>query len=609
MRATGTHRYLLTRWLWLLAWVTVTLGSAGSATAQDEQKRVLVVYSSRRDTQLTTLAERELPRLLSEGLGEPIDYYAEYIDLARFPDKRYQTSFREFMLSRYREQQLDLVIALQDTALEFVVQNRSLLFPDAPIVFIATSGSLRVSNSTGLVALAEFGQTLTLAMALQPDINHVSVVVGNSAPDKVLESQARSQFRGFEDRLSFSYLSGLTADEVERRVAMLPDRSLVFYLLFYQDGAGENFHPLDYLDRVALVANAPIYSWVDSTMGHGIVGGSLLQQEARIARLADLALRVLRGEPADSIPISSPNLNVPQLDWRQLRRWGISEARIPVRTVILFREPAVWDRYKFYILAGVTLLLAQTVLIAGLLVQRARRREAEERVQQGQAELRASYDRIRDLGGRLLTAQEAERSHIARELHDDISQQVALLSIDLHLLGTFSRDEASAGLIGEASDRAQGIAKSLHDLSHRLHPTKLQLVGLVAALSGLQRELTRPDVSISFSHENVPAGLPPALTLSLFRIAQEAAQNAATHSGAQNVWLHVSGGEHGVSLTVVDDGKGFDVDGAWGKGLGLISMRERLEPFGGTLTIRSETGTGTRLEAAVPFSADSAQVS
>jgi signal transduction histidine kinase len=606
MRALRAPRHLSRGWLWALAWVLVILGpTTRPAWSQDPQKRVLVIYSARRDAQFTNLGERELPQILSKGLGVPIDYYAEYIDLARFPDERYQTSFRDFMHARYGEQRLDLVIALQDTAFEFVVQNRSLLFPDTPIVFLATRDSTRVANSTGLFVTSEFAQTLTLAKALQPDINHVSVVVGNAAPDKVLESQARIQFRPFEDRLTFSYLSGLTADELERRVAMLPKRSIVFYLIFYQDGAGENFHPLDYIDRVAVVANAPMYSWVDPAMGRGIVGGSLLPQQARIARVADLALRVLRGEPADSIPISTPNLNVPQVDWRQLRRWGISEARIPAGTAILFRESTVWDRYKIYILAAVTLLLAQTALIAGLLVQRERRREAEEQVRRSQADLSASWDRIRDLGGRLLTAQEAERAHIARELHDDISQQAALLAIDLDLLG--NRDQAATGLILEASERAQGIAKSLHDLSHRLHPAMLQLAGLVAALSDLQRELTRPDVNITFSHENVPAALPSALTLCLFRIAQEAAQNAVRHGAARNVSLHVSGVDHGINLTVVDDGEGFDVDAAWGKGLGLISMRERLDQFGGNLTVHSVTGIGTHLEVTVPFSADSAQ--
>src|SRR5207247_8424766 len=155
---------------------------------------------------------------------------------------------------------------------------------------------------------------------------------------------------------------------------------------------------------------------------------------------AALAVRVLRGERADSIPVSARDLDVDQIDWRQLQRWNISEARIPAGTLVRFREPGVWQRYKSYILAASALIFAQTALIAGVLVQRTRRRQAEEQVRRSEKELRASYERIHDLGARLISAQEAERARIARELQDDVSPQVALLAIDLDLVARGSRD-------------------------------------------------------------------------------------------------------------------------------------------------------------------------
>ena len=152
-----------------------------------------------------------------------------------------------------------------------------------------------------------------------------------------------------------------------------------------------------------------------------------------------------------------------------------------------------------------------------------------------------------------------------------------------------------------ALDRAQTIARKVHDLSHRLHPAKLRLIGLVAALSGLQRELSRNDIEITFAHDNVPAALPQDLTSCLFRVVQEGLQNAVTHSAARAVSVHLTGRDNTLALTIVDDGNGFDVGVAWGKGLGLISMHERLEAIGGTLTIHSRAGAGTRLEIIVPL--------
>jgi signal transduction histidine kinase len=185
-------------------------------------------------------------------------------------------------------------------------------------------------------------------------------------------------------------------------------------------------------------------------------------------------------------------------------------------------------------------LLAQTTLIVALLVQLARRRRAEDAVRNKQVELRTSYDRIRDLGGRLLSAQESERSRIARELHDDIGQQVALLSIDLEMLRASATSPAD-GPADEALTRAQALAKSVHDLSHRLHPARLRLVGLVAAIRGLQQEMSRADASITFTHHDVPSTLPPEITLTVFRIVQEALQNALKYSGARHLVVDLRG--------------------------------------------------------------------
>ncbi|HET9363173.1 MAG TPA: ATP-binding protein, partial [Vicinamibacterales bacterium] len=449
------------------------------------------------------------------------------------------------------------------------------------------------ANSTGVVARTDLGGTVALASALQPQLQRVFVVNGSDTSDLLSEQLAREQFRQFEPRLTFAYLTGLPTEELERRVAALPSHSIVYYLVVNRDGAGQNFHPLEYIDRLSKVTSAPIYSWVDSAMDHGIVGGSLKDQDAQTVVVAQLALQVLRGARADDIPVSSPDLHVPQVDWRQLRRWGISEARVPPGTLVRFQELSVWDRYKVYILVALAALVAQTGLITGLLVQQARRQRAEQALQ-------TSYERIRDLGGRLLKAQETERSRIARELHDDISQQMALLQIDLELLGGAVQGHAGE-LAGEALNRAQGVARSVHDLSHRLHPAKLRLIGLVSALHGLQRELSRAEIAISFTHDNVPTSLPADLTLCLFRVVQEALQNALKYSGAKRVLVHLRGVPGGLALTVADDGVGFDVGASWGKGLGLVSMGERLEAIGGTFEIHSTPGAGTRLEATVPL--------
>ena len=565
-------------------------------TAQ-QQKQVLVLYSTRRDAQIAIVGERELPRILESGLQEEgLDYYSEYLDLARFPDAFHQNTLRDFLRLKYSEQRFDVIIAMHELALEFLGKNRNDLFPGVPIVFFSSSPETqRVPNSAGVVARLNLSGTLTLATELQPDAQQVFVV----SDDGRWERRARAQFQSFVPRLRITYLTGLPTKVLEERLATLPEHSIVYYVIVERDGLGEHFHPIDYLDRLTAVANAPIYSWVDSTMDHSIVGGSLKNQKAEMQAVGKLALRILDGEPADAIPVSLVDLNALQVDWRELRRWGISEARVPAGTLVRFKEPSPWDRYKVYMLGAAAVVLAQTGLIAGLLLQRSRRRKAEQQVRGSQAALRTSHVRIRDLGARLLNAQETERSRIARELHDDISQQMALLTIDLELLG--ARPDETSKLASEALDRANAIARSVHDLSHRLHPAKLRLMGLVPALHALQRELPQSQIPITFEHDAVPPTLPADLTLCLFRVVQEALQNALKYSDATEILVQLRGRPEGLSLTIADDGVGFDVKTAWGKGLGLISMAERLEAIGASLEMHSSPGAGTRFEVTVPL--------
>jgi signal transduction histidine kinase len=199
----------------------------------------------------------------------------------------------------------------------------------------------------------------------------------------------------------------------------------------------------------------------------------------------------------------------------------------------------------------------------------------------------------------LLTAQEVERTRIARELHDDISQQTALLMIDLQRL---SGGEAGARF-REVFERGQQIAKSLHNLSHRLHPAKLQLMGLVPALQSLEHDFSNADIAVTLScDEDISsAAVPYEITLTLYRVVQEALVNAARHSGAVEVLVQLRTERRNLVLTITDDGVGFDVPAKWGKGLGLISMRERVEAAGGKLNVCATPGNGTRLEITVPI--------
>jgi signal transduction histidine kinase len=193
----------------------------------------------------------------------------------------------------------------------------------------------------------------------------------------------------------------------------------------------------------------------------------------------------LRGEAAENIPVTELKLSTRQIDWRQLQRWHINGALVPPGTRAWFRDPSIWELYKSHIIITALILVLETVFVGVLLLQRAKRRRAEKELTKRQVELLASYEQIRDLGGRLLNAQDAERSRIARDLHDDVTQALSLLTLDLKLLSASRKPlEDVPRLVATADD----ITTTVRNLSHGLHPSQLRMVGLESSLKKLQHQ-------------------------------------------------------------------------------------------------------------------------
>jgi len=204
---------------------------------------------------------------------------------------------------------------------------------------------------------------------------------------------------------------------------------------------------------------------------------------------------------------------------------------------------------------------------------------------------------LRELGGRLIAAQEEERRRIARELHDDVSQRLALLSVELERLGMHRVPPAGADEHWKALSRAAAeIATDLHRISHRLHPSRLDALGLVAAIGGFCQELwSQEGLQVRFTHEAVPRAIPGDVALCLYRIVQESLQNVIKHSGGMQAEVHLAGSGDRLLLRITDPGGGFAPERRESVGLGLLSMRERVHSVGGDIVIQAAPGRGTRI--------------
>jgi signal transduction histidine kinase len=506
---------------------------------------------------------------------------------------------------KYAGRKVDLVIAGLSSGLDFAVKYRGELFPGVPIVFVAVDErevkARRLPHDViGVPIRMDLRGTLDLALRLHADTRRVFVIAGKSPFDADWEAEARRTFRPYEDRLEFVYLTGLPMDELLGRVSDLPAQSIVYYLHINQDATGKPFYPAEALDLLAAKANAPIYGHVDTYVGRGIVGGRVFQFETEGTSAGRLGLRVLAGEKPESIRHAEVSENADIFDWRQLRRWGVGERSLPPGSVILFREPTFWDTYRWHVVAGITLCAVEALLIAGLLVQLVKRRRADRG-------LRARRRELQLLTGRLIEAQEAERRRIARELHDDLNQALALLAVELDLLGRTPPDSPArtAERARELSARVKELSSAVHDLSHQLHPAKLEQLGLVAAVRGLCKELKQHHgLEVTFAHAAIPEAFPEATALCLYRIVQEALRNVVKHAGTERAAVELSAAPDGIRLRVSDEGTGFDPAAVNGNGgLGLVGMRERLHLVGGEIIIDSRPAGGTRIAIRVPLPA------
>lgn len=566
------------------------------------QHRVLVMHSARRDAPAPVTMDQVIQRVLGHQLHGRLDYYSESIDSARFPDSAYRDAFRTFLQHKYADRRFDVIIAAGDEVLELLSTPGFERFADVPVVYHASRAARRVPRSTGVTAPLDLSRTIAMAISLQPDIRQVIAISGASPFDRWYETLARDQLRRFDGQLEIVYWSGLERSEMLERVAAVPAGTILYPLMLTEDGRGQRFLPLEALEEIVATANVPVYAWASPEMDRGVVGGSLISLEVVAGRLADLALRVLAGEKVENIPVQEIDANVDEVDWRQLQRWGISEARVPAGTAVRFREPTLWSQYRSYIIGAIVLVSLQTLLIAALLTQRVRRRRSE-------AALRRSYQQNKDLAGRLITAQEAERTRIARDLHDDISQQLAGVSIAFsglrQRLGGYPISGELQQELADLQQQTLALARNVRHLSHDLHPTVLQHLGLVKGLTAYCSQLDRAHgVTIRCTAEGDFATMSPDAALCVYRIAQEALRNVIAHAGASRADVQLRrDGDH-VEITILDDGRGFDAAGGVERstGLGLVSITERAKIAGGSLDIVTGAARGTRVQARIPAS-------
>jgi signal transduction histidine kinase len=577
------------RFLFCIVMILLVTGVALDVPAAERQKVVLALYGSRPDLPANVIVDEIIRSTLERELGPRLDFYAEFLDTARWPEGETQAAVRDFLRRRYAQRKLSVIIAVAQPAINFMRMYGDELFPGVPIVAYGRSDALREwqpgRRITGTLGKVDLRGTVELILRLQPNTQEILVISGASASDQWLQSVARRQLEELEKRVKFTYLTGVAVEDLVTTVTRVPDGTAILFLSMFQDSAGNKLLSHEVLTRIAKEARVPVYSQGGTHVGLGVVGGVVFNPESLGRETAQLTLRVLRGERLQDLPVQESKSTVPMVDWRQLHRWGLDEKRLPPGTVVRFREASVWQSYKWYILGSLAAMTLESLLIVTLFVE-ARKRRTSEKI-------------LKELSGRLINAAEEERQRLARELHDDFAQRLSLLSVGLDILHHESSADGTSlhQRLKELGKDVKELAGDVHDLSHRLHSSKLRLLGLKVALTEICRQVSRQhNLDIQLQAGELSSALSEDLSLCFYRIAQEALNNVVKHSHSTRIEVKLGDSSGRVWMRIKDFGVGFDPT-SHANGIGLAAMRERLRMVGGSLQVKSSPGVGTELTA------------
>jgi len=567
--------------LLILAWFVVVARCDGERT-----KNVLVLHMENSHAPANIAASNAIQEVIARE--SRIQIFDEYLD-----ENRLGTDFAmmaDTLGRKYAGQHMDLVVTVGPPALRFILQYGEQLWPSVPKVFSAVDGKPQQlpPNITGVYGFFRFTPSLELALRLQPDLRHVFYVGGFSPAELDRKSIAQREFQPYAGRLDFTYLNDLPLPTLLDRLSNLPPQSAVLFTTYFKDSTGEMFVTANVAQLVAVASNAPVYGALKTALGNGVVGGSVFDYEAQARAAAVMASKILQGVPVAALPVQEGPRNDTVVDWRQLRKWDIPEARVPPGTIVMFREVTVWERYRDYVWVFIGALTCQTALIVLLLVQVRARQKANVA--------------IRGLTRRLIHASEDERKRVASELHDDIGQRLSLvcLQLDSAILSSTAKGNDGPDL-RDCLKQMDSLVTDVHNLSHQLHSSKLKHIGLESALRELCRNIEQlHQLKVELEVNGLSPDLNPDISLCFYRVAQEGLSNVVRHSGSGRAQVKVDAADGQLTMIVKDFGSGFRTSGS-PAGLGLVTMEERLRNVSGTFRVSSSPEAGTTVVAFAPL--------
>lgn len=561
-------------------------------------KRIVLLYTHRVISPVNSEWYQGIMAELKAAFPEPINIDFEYLELSRNEDSEYEQKWLELLQTKYARNRPDLVIPIYISAINFLLEHRDRIFPGVPVVFCSAPRNIaelarKQPGTTGTIFEIDFYGTGKLIKRMLPAVKKIVVITGTTREKLGLRAALGvglvfSVFFGQD--FEVEVWDGKPLTEMKERIERLASDTAVLMLTYEFDKLGNQYVTVEVAQELSARSPVPMFGVFDSVLGNGIIGGSMASVQGQGRLAGQLAVEILGGKKPEELALLGPERPRLLFDERQLRRHAIPNDRIPGSAQIVFKAPSLWEMFGRYLLIGSAALIAQSAIILSLLVNRRRRISAEREA--------------RELAGKILTAQEEERSYLARELHDDLSQRLAAVAIEAGNLENQSKAcQDSTQSIGHLKQGIISICDDLHRLSRQMHPSILDDFGLSEALlADCTSLMQRSDIEVDCQVDRVPERIPKSIELCLYRIAQESLWNAVKHSGATRILVRLEGRARDLLLEIKDNGCGMNTDLVPpSKGLGLASIKERIRLVAGTIEIQSQPNKGMSIVASVPL--------
>jgi signal transduction histidine kinase len=598
-------------WFGLLGWSLLNSAVLTSSPAEPrETKRVLLLYSEDKAHPAHELTDQGIREGFSKNKFFDIEFYREYLDVARFSGPSRARAMADFLRRKYSGMKIDTIIAVYAYAVDFLLAERSTLFSEVPIIGIEITADCaqKVERSparrfvTGTIMGEGVTGLVETALCLRPKTKRIALIAGTSPNDAYTERVFRRGLTPYAGKMELIDLTKLPMQEILFQVSSLPPDTIVLYSVLFRDGAGQMFVPRDALSLISRRATSPVFGLAETFLGYGIVGGRLVSFVEHGKEAAALTLRVLAGESPASIPFGGEQAYVDLYDWRELKRWRISEKAMPPGSIVRFKPPSLWEEHKGVVLGGISFIIIETLLIIALFVNLRRRKKAEFEAQQHRNELE-HVARIATMGE--LT------SSLAHELNQPLAAIRNYANAAQRYLSQGKTDltkarEALEGILRDDSRAAEVISR-IRGLLKKEEP-RYRLVHMNDVIRGILAFIRSDSVleGLSIETELAP-GLPAVsgdqvqlqqVLLNLMLNAVDA-MNKAKPNLRKLVIKTENEEDQGVKVSVRDFGSGIDeanrdklfepfyTTKSAGMGMGLAISQRIIHAHGGE--IRAET--------------------